>query len=194
MLQKNNREKILEIFFTDPLPKGSGYQLRELSKITNIAPPSVKNYLNELLKEKLIIVEKHRTLNYPTYFANQDNEYFKFLKKLNNIKNIKESGLLDTLKDTLMPDAIVLFGSSSKGEDVKESDIDLFLLCPEKKIDLTHYENKLNRKINLFFCKSFNKLSKEFKNNLINGILLQGYLKAFWHGRSDKDYPGQRKS
>ena len=61
------------------------------------------------------------------------------LKKLDIIREIKESGLLEYLQNICMPDAIILFGSASRGEDVKGSDIDLYLQCPERKLDLSKF-------------------------------------------------------
>ena len=178
MLQRENRYKILRVFFDDPLPKGTGFQLREISRKVKIATTSVKNYLLELEKEKLIIKIKHRIHNYPVYYANRDNETFKFYKKIDNILRIKESGLLDYLSEECMPDVIILFGSASRGEDLKESDIDIFLECEKTKLYLDKYEKELNRKINVFFGK-FNKLSNELRNNILNGTVLKGYLKVF---------------
>ncbi|MCD6464256.1 nucleotidyltransferase domain-containing protein [Candidatus Woesearchaeota archaeon] len=74
---------------------------------------------------------------------------------------------------------IVLFGSCARGEDIETSDIDLFVQAKEKALSLTKYENLLNRKISLFFKQNFLKLSNELKNNIINGIVLKGYLKVF---------------
>jgi predicted nucleotidyltransferase len=95
------------------------------------------------------------------------------------IFSIKASGLLDYLSEKCMPDVIILFGSGSRGEDLKDSDVDLFLLCKERKLDLQKYEDKIKRKISVFFSEDFNKLSKELKNNIINGVILNGYLKVF---------------
>jgi predicted nucleotidyltransferase len=78
-----------------------------------------------------------------------------------------------------MPDSIILFGSASKGEDLKESDIDLFVLSNKEKLDLEKFEKKINRKINIMFSSNFSSLSKELKNNIINGVILGGYLKVF---------------
>ena len=178
MLKKDNIYKVLELFFDDPLPEGIGFQLREISRKIKLAPKSVKLYLEELEKENLIIKKKHRIHKYPVYYANRDHNYFKFLKRLNITRRIKESGLLDYLDEKCMPDVIVLFGSASKGEDVKNSDIDLFLECKEKKVDLFKYEQTLKRKINLFFEQNFDKLSEELKQNIINGDKLKGYLKV----------------
>lgn len=177
MLQKDNRYKVLKIFFDDPLPKG--FQLREISRKIDLAPVSVKKYLDELEKANLIVKDKHRIHRYPIYHANRDNEYFKFLKKLDIIREIKESGLLDFLDKNCMPNVVVLFGSASKGEDVKGSDIDLFLLCKGKKLNLKSFENVMDRGINIFYSNSFNKLSRELKNNILNGVILKGYLKVF---------------
>lgn len=176
MLKKDNRTKVLEVFFDNPLPEG-GFQLREISRKIDLAPKSVKLYLDELKKEDLIIKKEHRIHKYPVYYANRDNNYFRFVKRLNTIRRIKESGLLDYLDESCMPDAIVLFGSASKGEDRKDSDIDLYLQSKEKKLDLNKYENNLKRKINIFFEEDFDKLSNELKKNIINGDKLKGYIK-----------------
>ncbi|MBI5347468.1 MAG: nucleotidyltransferase domain-containing protein [Candidatus Aenigmarchaeota archaeon] len=179
MLKKDNRYRILGIFFDDPSPKGIGFQLREISRKVGIAPTSVKNYLGELEGDELVIKVKHRIHGYPVYYANRDNENFKLLKRLDMIIKIKESGLLDYLSETCMPDVIVLFGSSAHGEDLKDSDVDLFLMAKEEKIILDKFEKRLSRRVHVFFGEDFNKLSKELRNNIINGVILKGYLKVF---------------
>lgn len=178
MLQNYNKWRVLKVFFDNPLPEG-GFQLREISRKVKIAPVSVKNYLKELEKEGLIKKSEHRTRKFPVYFANRDSEDFKFYKKIDIIYDIKNSGLLRFIQDKFMPDVIVLFGSAAKGEDIEGSDVDLFLQCREKKLDLNKFEKAINRKINLFFNENFNSLSKELRNNIINGIILYGYLKVF---------------
>jgi len=148
-----------------------------ISRKIKLAPKSVKLYLEELEKESLIIKKEHRIHRYPVYYANRDNSYFKFLKRLDIIRRIKESGLLDYLDEKCMPEVVILFGSASRGEDVKSSDIDIYLQCDAKGLDLSKYEKELNRKINLFFEKNFDKLSEELRSNIINGDKLKGYLR-----------------
>lgn len=176
MLQKDNKWRVLEVFFEDPIPSGGVY-LREISRKLKLAPTSVKRYLSELEKDSLIV--SRRLHGYPTYFANRDFHEFKFLKRVNNMMLVKDSGLLDYLHDKLAPEAIVLFGSASRGEDIARSDIDLFLLCKEKGINLSRFQNLLHREINLIFAKDFSELNPELKNNIINGIIMRGYLKVF---------------
>ena len=178
MWKNYNKYKVLKVFFDDPTPR-IGFQLREISRKIKLAPKSVSIYLKELTKEGLIIKEKTRNLNYPLYYANRENDFFRLYKKLDTIYSIKEIGLLDYLYENLIPGVIILFGSASKGEDTRESDIDLFIHSKETKINLKFYEKKLNREINMFFSENFNNLSEELKNNIINGIILKGYLKVF---------------
>ena len=179
MLQKDNRYRILRIFFEDPSPKGIGFQLREISRKVAIATPSVKKYLMELEKEGLVTRVKHRIYGYPVYYASRDNDNFKFLKRLDTLMKIKESGLLEYLSESCMPDVIILFGSSASGEDLKDSDIDLFVASKDEKLSLNKFEKHLNRKINILFSADFSKMSKELKNNVINGVIVKGYLKVF---------------
>ncbi len=178
MLKKDNNMKVLEVFFDDPLPEGIGFQLREISRKINLAPKSVKIYLQKLENDNLIMKKEHRIHKYPVYYANQDNDYFRFLKKLDVIRRINESGLIGYISDRCMPEVIILFGSASRGEDIKNSDIDLYIQSGEKKLKLNKYEKKLKRRINPFFEKDFDKLSSELKTNIINGFKHQGYLKV----------------
>ena len=168
----NNKLKIMKLFFEEP---SRNFQLRGISKITKIAVTSVKNYLIELQKKDLI--KKDRKTLYPSYVANQQNRLFKIYKQQYMIFNLYSSGLVDFLEDNLFPKCIILFGSMGKGDYVKSSDIDLFVQTDEHPINLSKFENSLNHKINLFFESKINKLSNELFNNIINGIVLSGYLK-----------------
>ncbi|HLD72636.1 MAG TPA: nucleotidyltransferase domain-containing protein [Candidatus Nanoarchaeia archaeon] len=178
MLHNYNKWKVLQVFFDEPLAEG-GHQLREISRKVKLAPLSVKNYLLELKSEELVLEKKSRVQSHPTYWANRESELFLLYKKTNTILKIKESGLLDYLYDSCLPTAIILFGSAARGEDTEQSDIDLFLQASQTKLNLTKYEKILKREINLFFEENFLKLSKELKNNLLNGMILKGYLKVF---------------
>jgi predicted nucleotidyltransferase len=179
MLQKYNKWKVLKVFFENPITKDSGFQLREISRIASLATTSVKLYLTEMVDEGLIIKTKHRLFKYPVYHANFDSMEFRFLKKIDTIIALRESGLIEYLENQCMPDVIILFGSASKGEDTMESDIDLFLLSKERKLDFHEFETKIKRNISLLFSEDFGELSNELKNNIINGVILKGYLKVF---------------
>ena len=174
MIQKYSRYRILQQFFDFPR---RNFQMRAISRETDMAQPSVINHLKALQSEKLILKEKKGL--YPTFIANRDNELFKIYKKTDILMRIKQSGLSDYLYDSCQPNAIILFGSASKGEDIEESDIDIFIQSKTKKLLTEKYEKILKRKISLFFEENFSKLNSELKNNILNGIMLKGYLKVF---------------
>ena len=174
MIQNYSRYKLLQEFFDFPK---KDFQVRELSRRIKLAQISVTNHLNLLLKETLIIKEKKHT--YPSFRANIDSEIFKLLKKQNLLFRMQTSGLLDMLEKEFKPNCIILFGSSSRGEDTENSDIDLFVQSNESGIKLEKYEKILNRKINLLFEPNIKNLNKELLNNIINGEKMYGYLKVF---------------
>lgn len=171
MLQNNNKYKLLKVFFDSPT---ESFGLRELGRLSKISPPSVMNYLKEFVKEKLI--EKQEKRKIPFYIANRDNEDFKQYKKLSILYELHKSGLIDYLWDVLAPESIVLYGSFSKGENIENSDVDLFIVGKYTEIGIKKYEEKLGYQIHLMGDELKNT-SKEFRNNLANGIILKGYLK-----------------
>lgn len=178
MLQKSSMEAVMSVFFDEPT---KDHYLIEISKKVKIAHTSVKKNLEDLIKNEIIIekIEKRGQRNFPIFNANINNETFKQLKKIYNWIKLIDSGLIDFLKNKLMPRNIVIFGSYDKGIDTENSDIDLFVECKNEKIDLKKYELVLKRKIHLHFKENFNNYSTELKNNIINGKILYGYLEAF---------------
>lgn len=174
MIQKYSRYRILEKFFDYPR---KNFHIRELSRMTKITQLALTLHLKALLEAGFVVKEK--TGIYPTFRANRDSESFKLYRRFNVVSRISESGLLDYVYDKCMPNAIILFGSASKGDDIENSDIDLFIQAPEKKLNLEKYEKLLNRKISLFFEENFFKLNAELKNNILNGMVVKGYIKVF---------------
>lgn len=174
MLQNYNRYKLLKVFLDNST---ESFRLRELSRMSKISPPSVLNYLKEFEKQDLI--KRYEKRDVPFYQANLDNEDFIQYKKLSILFELHNSGLIDFLWEKLSPEAIILYGSQIKGESTENSDIDLFIIGREKRIDIEKFQKKLNSEIHLLFEKNPINISKELKNNLINGVVLKGYLKLF---------------
>jgi len=178
MLQKDSMSLTLEVFFLEPSKE---HYLMDISRKTNIAHPSIKKNLSVLLKSKIIKkeIQKKGSRKFPIFKALIDNKEFKTLKMIYNIKSIYKSGLSNFLKGELFPKCIILFGSYRRGEDFEDSDIDIFIECKEEKLDLTHFEKILKRKIQLHFKNNFSDYSKELKNNIINGIVFEGFLEGY---------------
>jgi len=171
MLGKYNRYKLLKIFLDNPT---ESFRLRELSRLSEISPPSVMNYLKEFEKEGLI--KKFVRRDIPFYESERDDENFKHYKKLSILYELHKSGLIDYLWDKIAPEAIILYGSFSKGESIENSDVDIFIVGKYKEINVGKYEKKLGYDVHLMGDELKNT-SKEFRNNLANGIVLKGYLR-----------------
>ena len=174
MLEKYNRYKLLKLFLDFPT---ESFRLREIARLTKISPPSVMIYLKEFEYEGLIKRQIKRQI--PFYTAIRDDSNFILYKKISIFYELNHTGLVDYLWDKLSPEAIVLYGSFSKGESVENSDVDLFILGKNKDLKLTEFEKRLNKKIHLLFKESLKETPKELKNNILNGIILKGYIKAF---------------
>ncbi len=172
-LFKNNTYRILELFIEFPT---KDFSVRGLARELKLSHATILNYINDL--QKLILIKKKEATLYPTYFANTENQKYKFYKRNWLIFKITESGFIDYIQKEALPSSIILFGSGAKATFTEKSDIDIFVESNEAKLDLTKYEKKLNRKINLLFEQNINNLSKELRNNIINGVILYGFIKV----------------
>src|SRR3989338_3480960 len=119
---------VLVPFFEEPNRK---FHLRELSKVLGLSPAGVRKYVGELVARKLILESRERNLR--LFQANTDSRIFVEYKKFFTMIKILESGLISFLNQEFLYPAIILFGSASKGEDTKRSDIDLFVISNDKK-------------------------------------------------------------
>jgi len=170
--------KTAEYFFANPTKTS---YLMDISRVIGLAHTSVKKNLDELVKLGLITesIDKKGGRKFPIYKANRDNKNYKKNKTLFNLSSILQSGLIEFLEDKLTPKCIVIFGSYQNGEDIESSDIDLFVECPEEELDLSKFNKRLGRNIELHFNKDFNSYPNELKNNIINGITLSGFLEGY---------------
>lgn len=178
MLQKSSIERTTEVFFIEPTKKHS---LADISRSIRLAHTSVKKNLNDLAKIGIIkgLLEKKGRRKFPIYSANTDSKLFKRYKVVHNILSILGSGLIEFIEERATPKSVVLFGSYQRGEDTEESDIDLFVECKKEDLDTKIFQKRLRRKIELHFKEDFTSYPKELKNNIINGIVLSGFLEGY---------------
>ncbi len=166
---------ILNHFLTNPYSK---VYLRELSRLIKISPFAVKKYSEVLLKEGLILDEKVANLRY--FKANKDSIVFKQFKIANSVKKIIDSGLVEKIKENVPNlSSIVLFGSVAKGEDDKNSDVDLLIIGNSDHINFGGIlDNEINEHI--FSWQEWKKQRKNnqaFYNDIVHfGISLFGEL------------------
>ncbi|MFH1682758.1 MAG: nucleotidyltransferase domain-containing protein [Candidatus Woesearchaeota archaeon] len=175
MKRKDIKERIQEYFFIHPTAK---LRVREIERILGLPLPSVIRYCRELEKEDILMINKIGEVN--LYTASRSENYL-LEKKLYNLKRLYISGIIEYLKIELSNPVVVVFGSYSKGEDIEESDIDLYLETQsKKKVDLKRFEKILNRKIQVLSHKNIKEIKNLYlANNILNGITLNGVLEVF---------------
>ncbi|MBN1156628.1 nucleotidyltransferase domain-containing protein, partial [Candidatus Woesearchaeota archaeon] len=113
------------------------------------------------------------------YKADIDSQDYRDFKMFYAIRNIRESGLIESLNDFYLKPTIVLFGSAASGIDTETSDIDLVVISEktERIADLAKFEKKLRRKIQVFNITNIKELGNNLANNVLNGITIQGKVK-----------------
>lgn len=130
-------EKIYQAFFDSKEPKLYYNQIKEK---TSLSHSSLQNALEKLKKAGVFVEEKTKS---NTFYKIKDKKFFalKFseiaVQKFNSLNIGIKTPLRNFLKN--IPKeiyTIVLFGSISRKEEKKESDIDL-LIVSSKRIDLT---------------------------------------------------------
>ena len=175
MITKSIKDEIKNHFFVNTTNKS---RVRQIERELKLPLPSVIRYTKELVKEE--ILKKENIGGIVLFSANRGSSQFTIEKKLFNLKQIYCSGLIDNFVKEYFNPTIVLFGSFSKGEDLDDSDIDLYIETPSKKdINLNRFEKILKRKIQVFKYKNINQIpNMHLANNIINGIVLNGFLEV----------------
>ena len=173
MFIESNTQKMLELFFNHPKEQ---FTIRGIARRLKVAPPTSLRLVAQLTEKGYLRTKKHR--HYTDVTADMENTEFIDLKKIYNLYSLL--GLKTYIvKQLNYPQAIILYGSYSRGEDTELSDIDIFILSSTKKeIDVSVYEIDLKRKIHLIRKSDFTSLPKELKTNIINGIVLYGGIEC----------------
>lgn len=152
---------------------GERFSQRDLAKALKVTPSAMTNTIKRLNEKELIVVEPTKSINFISY--NRENLEAIERKRAENLRQIYQSKLLRKLEEELPGATIILFGSYAKGEDTKGSDIDIAIIGRKRKtLHLEPYEELLNRNISVNFYDGCKDIHKHLKNNILNGITLQG--------------------
>ncbi len=129
-------EKVYKAYFES---KKSSLYFNEIKELSELSDSSLTNTLAKLTKNSILTQEKTKS---NTFYKIKDKKLFALrfseiaIQKLNGLSTGVKNPLRNFLKN--IPQeiyTIVLFGSASRNEEQKESDIDL-LIVTEKKTDL----------------------------------------------------------
>ena len=167
----------------------SEFYLREIAKKLKISVFSSKKYLDYFVKEKILTERRQANLRY--FKLNLSSVFVRHLKISYSLKIIEDSGMIPYLLEKIPSiSSIVLFGSVSRGEDDKKSDVDIVVIgrTDTVHLGLHEFEKKIGRSINEHVF-SWTKWKKQMKENnafytdvIINGIPLYGELPLVQNG------------
>lgn len=170
-----NKEKLKEYFFQHPTAR---LRVRQIEREVGIPLPSAIRYAKELEKEG--ILRTTEIAGVKLYSADRGSRKFLLEKRFYNIMQLYDSGLIDHLIKESINAPIILFGSYSRGEDIEDSDVDIFIETNIELKNLHKFEEKLRREIQIFRNKKINDIKNEHLiNNILNGITLNSYVKVF---------------
>lgn len=166
------QQEILRLLY---VKAGKPLNARSISLQLEVTPPAVSKALPGLEKENLILVKKDKDSKRLAIELNRDNPEVIRLKRTDNLKQISDSGLMQSIYDNFQEATVILFGSYAFGEDNFNSDIDLAVIgAKNKEVDMTKFEKLLERTIIINYYKNFKDIDKHLLNNILNGILLKG--------------------
>ena len=157
---------------------GKKLNQRAISTALKVSPTAVANSIKNLEKTSLLDIRKDKISQTFEISLNLENNKVFFMKRVENLRMIYDSGLAELLFDEFPGATIILFGSYSFGEDTYNSDIDIAIIgAKEKEIKPNQFEKVFDKKIILQFYDSFEKIHKNLKESILNGIILKGSVK-----------------
>ena len=176
MRLKNVRQMVLAYFLMNPTVR---LRVRQVERELRVPLPSAIRYCKELLQEN--ILKKEVISGIVVYSADRASKKYLLEKKILNLRQIFESGLVDFLASEYSNPAIILFGSYAKGEDVERSDIDLYIeTAKNQDFDLRKFEKILQRPLQVFNFRNVREISNvHLANNIVNGVVLNNFIELF---------------
>ncbi len=173
-------DKCLVWFYAYPRTK---IGLTDLARYINSSKTATKQVVESLAQIQFLnkdVIGKAWLLS-----ANQKHPYFIMKKIPYNLNIIYESGVLDAIYKLFpSPRAIILFGSYRWGSDVEDSDIDIAVEVVDKRelqivrlgeIEQLGYRKNVPVNLHIF---SRNKIDLNLFANIVNGIVLDGFMEA----------------
>lgn len=166
------QQEIIRLFF---IKAGKDLNQRRIANYLKVSQTAVAKALPFLEEQKLIKIEQDIESKRWSVELNRDNYKTMQLKRIDNLRQIYESGLADFLEQKFAGATIILFGSYSKGEDTLTSDIDIAVVGRKsKEAVFTDFNKMLEREIRINFYDSFKRIHRNLKENLFNGFILSG--------------------
>lgn len=174
-IMQSKEERVLELFFNYPTKE---WHFEEIVRSAKIARSKAAEWLKLFVKDGIVLKIKEKN-KMPHYRSAHESAVYRNRKKLFAHMKLYTSGFLTHLSSLPKAKTIILFGSFSRSDWYKESDVDVFIYGDPEELNIARYESKLHKTIELFICENIEKLSEYsegFIKNIIKGTLIKGDL------------------
>jgi predicted nucleotidyltransferase len=152
------------------------WRFTDIIKEAKVTKAVANKWLQKYIKEGMIkrIKEPGR---FPYFTVGKNNPVYTSLKRIYALEQLHNSGLLPKLA-TLPAKTIILFGSMSKGDWYKDSDIDLFILGNIPSFQKDFYEKRLNKHIELHIFEEdeLKEVRTGLIKNVLDGYVIKGHI------------------
>ena len=152
---RSKEEKALEPFFNIP----KHWHFEELHKAASISKPQLSYWLKRYERQGLVKKIKPKG-KMPYYVAVQENPDYQIKKRMYAMNLLTDVGLLSHLSALKGAKVVILFGSFSRWDWYKDSDIDIFVYGSDDDFEQGKYELKLNREIQVHNAKDKTDLKR----------------------------------
>ena len=148
------------------------WHFEDLLKAAQISRPQAARWLKKFLAEGWIQRIKPEGKS-PYYIGNHEDPRFQARKRLFALEQFEKVGFLSHLAGLPKAKTVIIFGSMTRWDWYKESDIDVFIYGEDEGLEQGEYWTKLGREIETFICKNKQELHK-FPAGLLRNIM-EGY-------------------
>lgn len=166
---------VVSLFFNEPTKQ---WHFEEILGVAGISRPQATHWLKKFTKGGLIKRVKLRG-KMPYYVADFESPNYQTEKRLFALRTLSESGLLNHLLALPKAQTVLLFGSLSRWDWYKDSDIDLFIYGSPEGLETGRFRTRLHREIQTFVCRDKEGLKKygpSLLRNIAEGYLVKGNL------------------
>src|SRR3989338_3789669 len=168
---RSEEDKVLEAFFSIP----KYWHFAQLQKETKLSKPSLSRWLGKFIKLGLIKKMKPRG-KAPYYIGMEENPEFLSKKRLHAIKLLTDSGLVSHLSTLKGAKVVILFGSFSRADWHKDSDIDVFIYGKDEDFEQAKFEAALKREIQVH--EASNKKEMKKMSRMLPYIIAGDFIKG----------------
>ena len=160
LLGNKNVVKIIIFFFRHPTLQIHQHELRKKVKLAKV---TLIKWLKTLTNFNILKVVKFGRVK--VYSLNRTSNFVKYLKILDSILLLSDIAKIATKYNI----KIYLYGSTARGEDVEESDVDILIIGKTKKEKIIRDINKISAnikkpiKIQIFSRQEWSQLARKDK-------------------------------